>query len=99
MFGYLLARMPKCILRLLCIVCGSIVMFVMPSRRRLVLSNLYYAFPSRSAPWRRKVCRENFFRLIELGLLSIAGNFLSKKRIKADFKLSEEYKTVIRQIL
>jgi lauroyl/myristoyl acyltransferase/ADP-heptose:LPS heptosyltransferase len=71
----------------------------MPSRRRLVLSNLYHAFPSRSALWRRKVCRENFFRLIELGLLSIAGNFLSKKRIKADFKLSKEYKTVINQIL
>ncbi|MDR0742400.1 MAG: hypothetical protein LBE98_02980 [Puniceicoccales bacterium] len=99
MFGYLLAHTPKCILRLLCIVCGSIVMFAMPSRRRLVLSNLYYAFPNRSALWRRKVCRENFFRLIELGLLSVAGNFLSKKRIKTDFKLNEEYKTVIRQIL
>jgi lauroyl/myristoyl acyltransferase/ADP-heptose:LPS heptosyltransferase len=74
-------------------------MFAMPSRRRLVLSNLYYAFPNRSALWRRKVCRENFFRLIELGLLSVAGNFLSKKRIKTDFKLNEEYKTVIRQIL
>jgi ADP-heptose:LPS heptosyltransferase/lauroyl/myristoyl acyltransferase len=71
----------------------------MPSRRRLVLSNLHYAFPNRSAPWRRKVCRENFFRLIELGLLSIAGNFLSKKRIKSDFKLSEEYKRVANQIL
>ncbi|MDR0693269.1 MAG: hypothetical protein LBF49_01705 [Puniceicoccales bacterium] len=98
-FGYLLARMPRCILRLLCIVCGSVAMFVMPSRRRLVLSNLYYAFPKRSALWRRKVCRENFFRLIELGLLSIAGSFLSRKRVKADFKLSKEDKRVIGQVL
>jgi lauroyl/myristoyl acyltransferase/ADP-heptose:LPS heptosyltransferase len=74
-------------------------MFVIPFRRRLVLSNLYYAFPNRSALWRRKICRENFFRLIELGLLSIAGNFLSKRRIKADFKLSEEHKKVTKQIL
>jgi ADP-heptose:LPS heptosyltransferase/lauroyl/myristoyl acyltransferase len=74
-------------------------MFVMPSRRRLVLSNLYYAFPSRSAVWRSRVCRENFFRLIEIGLLSVAGSFLSKKRIKENFKLSEKYKAVIDQIL
>jgi ADP-heptose:LPS heptosyltransferase/lauroyl/myristoyl acyltransferase len=74
-------------------------MLTMPARKRLVLLNLSHAFPNREQAWYRKICKENFYRLIELGLLSLACGFLSEKKIKSDFKLSGHYRKFVDKII
>ncbi|MDR2738146.1 MAG: hypothetical protein LBB18_04400 [Puniceicoccales bacterium] len=97
-FGFLMAHAPRWFARWLCIACGNIAMLALPSRKKIVLRNLRHAFPDRKSEWYEKICRENFSRLMELGLLSICGGFFSKKRIRANFKLSKQYREVIERI-
>jgi ADP-heptose:LPS heptosyltransferase/lauroyl/myristoyl acyltransferase len=79
----------------MCVICGNVAMIVLPARRRLVLSNLHHAFPNRERDWYKKICRENFYRLIELGLLNLAGGFFSDGKIRKDFSLNKPYRKVI----
>jgi ADP-heptose:LPS heptosyltransferase/lauroyl/myristoyl acyltransferase len=95
----LLAHTPPQVIRLICVLCGNIAMIAIPARKRLVLSNLHHAFPGKKQVWYEKICRENFYRLIELGLLSIACGFLSEKRIKSNFKLAQQYRKIVDEVI
>lgn len=83
-----LAHMPSFVLRWICILFGNIAMIILPGRKRILMSNLRHAFPDRKLNWCKKICRENFYRLIELGLLAISLGFLTKRRIRSSFKIS-----------
>ena len=83
-----LAHMPSFVLRWICILFGNIAMIILPGRKRILMSNLKHAFPDRKLSWCKKICRENFYRLIELGLLAISLGFLTKRRIRSSFKIS-----------
>jgi lauroyl/myristoyl acyltransferase/ADP-heptose:LPS heptosyltransferase len=96
--GYLLAHTPRGIVRVLCVIFGNIAMLVQPHRRRLVLSNLHHSFPEKGPAWCKKICRENFYRLIELGMLSMASGFFSAKKISSNFKVPEQYRKIFRRI-
>ena len=91
--------MPKRLLRWLCVAVGRIAMIVQPSRKRMVLSNLKHAFPNKSDDWYKKICQENFSRLIELGLLSITCGYLPKSRLREDFIISGSNRSVIKKII
>ncbi|MDR3144254.1 MAG: hypothetical protein LBT64_02005 [Puniceicoccales bacterium] len=94
----MLAHLPRWVVRLLCVALGNVAMLVQPSRKRLVLSNLHHAFPQKDAAWCKKICRENFYRLIELALLSIASGFFSTKKILSSFKLTGQYRKIVERI-
>ncbi len=84
--GWLVARTPEPLLRGLAAALGDAIFFLLPRRRRLVLSNLHHAFPEKSSDWHRRIGRESCRRLIETGLLSLATPFLD----------AERYRTIIR---
>ena len=67
--------------------------YVLPIRREVVLSNLHHAFPERSEAWRRKVALESCRRMVEMGLFVLASPYFSEERIRkmfrADKSLSE----------
>lgn len=80
--GWLAARAPESVLRLGAAAAGDGVFFLLPRRRRLVLSNLHHAFPEKSADWHRTIGRESCRRLIETGLLSLATPYLGPERLR-----------------
>jgi lauroyl/myristoyl acyltransferase/ADP-heptose:LPS heptosyltransferase len=74
-------------------------MLLLPARKRIVLSNLHHAFPNREASWYKKICRENFYRLMELGLLGVAGGFFSEKKIRNSFRITGQNRDTFNQIV
>ncbi|MDP3068685.1 MAG: glycosyltransferase family 9 protein [Opitutaceae bacterium] len=81
--GRLTAATPEPGLRALAAGLGDFIFFLLPRRRRLILSNLHHAFPEKSAAWRRAIGRESCRRLIETGLLSLATPYLDATRWRA----------------
>lgn len=86
--GFLVSRLPNKVIRWLSVCLGSIVFWAMSNRRHIALSNLSHSFPEKTEEWRTKICKENFYRMIELGLLALASGHLTKKRIKNNFVIS-----------
>ncbi|MBL9199460.1 MAG: hypothetical protein JNL39_03090 [Opitutaceae bacterium] len=85
--GRLIASTPEPILRAAVQVLGAVI-YCLPRRRRLILSNLHHAFPEKSAAWHRAIGREGCRRLIETGLLSLATPFLGERRLREIVALS-----------
>lgn len=86
--GFLLSRLPNKVIHGISVFIGECVFYLIPSRRKIALSNLDHAFPEHSKEWATKICKESFHRMIELGMLSLACGYLTKKRIKNSFSLS-----------
>jgi len=80
--GWLVARTPEPLLRVLAAVLGDAIFFLVPRRRRLVLSNLHHAFPEKSPAWHRAIGRESIRRLVETALLSLATPFIPSERYR-----------------
>ena len=99
--GWLIAHTPEPLLQALAAVLGDFIFFCLRRRRRLVLSNLHHAFPTKPAGWHRAIGRESCRRLIETGLLSLATPYLSESRyrqiISATPELLEVYTSYQRE--
>ncbi|MEO5961589.1 MAG: glycosyltransferase family 9 protein [Opitutaceae bacterium] len=78
--GWLVTHTPEPVLHGFSIVLGDLGFFCLRGRRRLALSNLHHAFPEKPAAWHRRIVRENWRRLLETALLSLATPFLSERR-------------------
>lgn len=65
-------------------------LWLLPKRRRLVYSNLDHVFPSRPRAWIDQIAHESSRRLFETALLSLAGPFLSEKRLRQMIRISPE---------
>lgn len=92
LLGKILSLIPTPILAGLTRIAGYIIYFTTPSRRRILLSNLYHAFPQKSESWRRKIARTSCARMIEMGLFVLASPFLSKKRTEKTLIPTDSYK-------
>ena len=90
LLGWKLAHTPEVLLRGFSAALGDAVFFLLPRRRRIVLSNLSHAFPDRPRAWQHRVGRESCRRLIETGLFSLATPFLSEARLRKILRLSPE---------
>jgi ADP-heptose:LPS heptosyltransferase/lauroyl/myristoyl acyltransferase len=90
LLGWLAAHLPATLLRGVAILLGDAIFFLLPRRRRLVLSNLHHAFPERSPAWHRRIGRESCRRLIETGLLSLATPYLDAARYRTIISASPE---------
>ena len=86
--SFLLARTPEAVLRLLAAGLGDIIYYIVPGRRRLLLSNLDHAFPDKSAAWKRRIARTSCHRLAETVLMSLTFSALPPARLKAIMGLS-----------
>ncbi len=96
--GFLLSRLPNRVIRGISIVIGECVFYMMPTRRKIALSNLHHAFPDKNKKWHIKICKESFRRMIELGMLSVSCGYLSRKRIRNNFSLSSSVTRTINAI-
>ncbi len=88
--GWLVAHTPEPLLHGLAAALGDAIFFLLPRRRRLVLSNLHHAFPEKSPAWHRAIGRESCRRLIETGLLSLATPYLDAARYRTIIAASPE---------
>ena len=85
--GRALAWAPEWVAQGLCWALGNFVYYCLPSRRRLVLSNLSHAFPQVSLKKLKLIGRESCQRTIEMGLFSLASPFFSKARVRKHFSV------------
>ncbi|HTZ22277.1 MAG TPA: hypothetical protein VMC06_15445, partial [Opitutaceae bacterium] len=88
--GWKLAHTPEMLLRGISALVGDAVFFLLPRRRRIVLSNLSHAFPDRPRAWQHRVGRASCRRLVETGLFSLAAPFLSEARMRKILCLSPD---------
>ncbi|MBP6507593.1 MAG: hypothetical protein KA257_08505, partial [Opitutaceae bacterium] len=88
--GWLVAHTPEPLLRGLSIGLSEVVFWTSLRRRRLLLSNLDHAFPTRSPAWRRRIARESSRRLIETALLSLAMPCLDERRLRRILALAPD---------
>ena len=95
LLGWKLAHTPEPLLRWFAAVLGDAVFFLLPRRRRIVLSNLSHAFPDRSPAWQRRVGRASCRRLVETGLFSLATPFLGEARLRRILRLSPELRAAL----
>ncbi|WP_334319230.1 lysophospholipid acyltransferase family protein [Termitidicoccus mucosus] len=93
--GWLVARTPHVLLRLLAGLLGRVILLI-PKRRSLLFSNLHHAFPDRPRAWHAHVARLSCVRLIETGMLSLASPFFSETRIRRMARLSPELEAIMR---
>lgn len=80
--GWLCAKSPEFLLRIVAAVIAWTFYYAVPSRRRLIHSNLHHAFPERSRAWRRRMAKECIRRFAETGLLSLATPYLPPRRLR-----------------
>jgi len=80
--GWILARAPEGLLRVVAAGLGTALHVGLPRRRRLLRSNLSHAFPELSPAARDAIARESCRRLVETGMLSLASPFLSPDRLR-----------------
>jgi len=86
--GWLVAHAPEWLLRGATALLGDGLFWLVPRRRRLILSNLDHAFPGRPRAWYGRMARSCSHRLVETGLLSLATPFLSEHRIRTIARLA-----------
>jgi lauroyl/myristoyl acyltransferase/ADP-heptose:LPS heptosyltransferase len=80
--GWVLAHLPEAVVRAMTWLVARLFWWLVPSRRRLMLSNLHHAFPDRSPAWRRTTARECVRRFVETAFYSLASPYLSPERIR-----------------
>ena len=96
--GLLLALAPEPALRVFSAVVGELIFWLVPSRRRVLRSNLHHAFPERPPAWHRRIARESSRRLVETALLTLAAPFLSERRIRRIASLGPSVEAFAREI-
>jgi heptosyltransferase II len=87
--GWLLARGPEIISRLLAAVLGELVWWVVPRRRRQMLYALSRAFPQRSDADLRRMARQSARWTMETALLAAAMPHLTVQQLRRIGHLSE----------
>ena len=97
-FLSLLVRiLPEFILRGICFFLGA-VLYTIPSKRRVVLSNLAHVYPERPLPSLRKTARINCRRTIEMGMFALASPGYDQRTIRKRLTLAPGYEETYRKI-
>lgn len=90
--GRFLAWTPEWVARGIGALLGYFVYYCLPSRRRLILSNLSHAFPEKPLSALKAMARESCKRTMEMGLFALASPFFSNERIRSHFSIvSDEH--------
>jgi len=94
-FGWTTAHVPEAWLHALSKGLGDLIYWLLPKRRRIVLSNLHHAFPERDESWRRWTARQSGRRMIETGLLACAIPYLSERRLRTILSCGAELHSIV----
>lgn len=95
--GSFFAFTPKFIANGVAYIAGTIIYYAFSNRRRIMLANLYYAFPRRNKSWRRKIALESCRRMAESALFLISSPFFSKARIGKILVLTDSVQEFIKK--
>ncbi|MBP7142905.1 MAG: hypothetical protein KBA71_13430 [Opitutaceae bacterium] len=93
--GWTIAHLPEAWLQALSNGLGDLIYWLLPKRRRIVLSNLHHAFPDRDDAWRRWTARQSGRRMIETGLLAFAIPHLGERRLRAIVSWGPELHSIV----
>ena len=96
--GFLLNFIPEKISRGLCRVFGLLLYYLHWSRRKILLKNLYIAFPDKSEAWRRQLARVNCAHWVETVWLFLCASRWSPSHVKRNLSLSPTFKNWIEQL-
>ena len=92
--GRFLAWAPEWVAKGLCYALGIFAYYCLPSRRRLVLSNLSHAFPGKDMRTLKRIGRTSCKRTMEMGVFSLASPFFSKARVRKHFSVVADLKAL-----
>ena len=95
---YCLNRIPERFARILCTIGGYCLYYGLPSRRRIVLHNLYIVFPQKTEKWRRKVGLIHCCRWVETAWAFLVTTCWSEDKIKQRIKPSAAFKNWIQDV-
>ena len=95
LFGWTIARVPEAWLHAFSKGLGDLIYWLLPKRRRIVLSNLHHAFPDRDESWRRWIARQSCRRMIETGLLACAIPYLDEHRLRTILSCGPELHAIV----
>ncbi len=93
--SFLVRNLPEFILRGICYFLGA-VLYAIPSKRRVVLSNLAHVYPERSLSSLRKTARINCRRTIEMGLFALASPGYDERTIRKRLSFGSGYEETYR---
>ena len=96
--GLILNFVPETIARGLCRFFGLLLYCIYRPRRKILLKNLYIAFPERSEAWRRQLARVNCARWVETVWLFLCASRWHPSRVKKHLSLSSSFKNWIEQL-
>ena len=96
--GFLLNFIPEKIAEGVCRFFGLLLYYLHWSRRKILLKNLYIAFPEKSETWRRQLARVNCARWVETVWLFLCASRWHPSRVKKHLSLSPAFKNWIEQL-
>ncbi len=89
---------PECLAQVLCTLGGYLIYYGFPKRRRIILHNLYIAFPQKSEKWRRKIGLIHCCRWAETAWAFLVTSCWNEAKIKQHIKLSATFKNWIENL-
>tara|TARA_R100000027_G_scaffold67687_1_gene67784 strand:- start:1685 stop:3583 length:1899 start_codon:yes stop_codon:yes gene_type:complete len=95
--SFLVRILPEFILRMICWALGN-VLYSIPSKRRIVLSNLAHVYPDLREPELKKLTRKNCKLTIEMGLFALASPKYDTETIKKHLKFGKDFEKNYREV-
>ena len=96
--GWILSQFPYQFLEFLTECLGKIFIVAPTARRRVLLSNLTYAFPEKSPQDIRIIAQESASRMFEMGLFQLCYPFLGKDRLKKTVVFTADTEAKLKKI-
>ena len=96
--GLILNFIPEKIAEYVCRFFGLLLYYLYRPRRKILLKNLYIAFPEKSEAWRRQLARVNCAHWVETVWLFLCASRWNPSRVKKHLSLSPSFKNWIEQI-
>ena len=96
--GLILNVIPETISRGVCRFFGLLLYHLYRTRRKILLKNLYIAFPDKSEAWRRKLARVNCARWVETVWLFLCSSRWNPSRVKRHLSPAPSFKNWIEQL-
>ena len=93
--GFILNFTPEKVVQCLCRFFGLLLYILHRSRRRILLKNLFIAFPKKTEVWRRKLARVNCARWVETVWLFLCASHWHSSHIRTHLSLSPSLKNWI----
>jgi len=96
--GFILSLLSYATLEFLTEFLGALFTAFPSQRRRILLSNLKYAFPDRDYREIKRIARESAARMFEMGMFSLCYPFLGKEKLRRSVVYSDEAEKKIKDL-